>query len=128
MCNWWKYLENNFYTRITKLYDKMNNSVNSTELDIVIREVKHEFRKMLQKRKELVVKLGNAIEKVLGDPGSICEEIKIVLREEIAQKLISARDVERYCPDKWKKRLNQRSQRTTRRRCLLVRRNNIRKL
>jgi hypothetical protein len=79
-------------------------SVNSTELDIVIREVKDEFRKMLLKRKEFVVKLGNAFEKVVGDPESICEELKTVLREEIAVKLISARHIERYCPDKWKRK------------------------
>ena len=64
------------------LNDKMN-SVNSTELDIVIREVKDEFRKMLLKRKELVVKLGNAFEKVVGDPESISEEIKNALRKRL---------------------------------------------
>jgi hypothetical protein len=30
------------------------------------------------------------------------EEIKNVLRDEIAEKLISSRDIERYCLDKWK--------------------------
>jgi hypothetical protein len=80
------------------------NSDSPAELDIVIREVKDEFHKMLLKRKELVVKLGSAFEKVVADPESICEEIKTILHEEIAQKLISVRAIERYCPDKWKKK------------------------
>ena len=31
-------------------------------------------------------------------------EIKSALREEIAQRLISRRDIERYCPDEWKQK------------------------
>jgi hypothetical protein len=80
----------------------MNRSQDSSELDITIREVKGEFKHFLIKRKELIIKLGTSYEKVVANPESICEEIKNVLRDEIAQKLISSRDIERYCPDKWK--------------------------
>jgi hypothetical protein len=80
----------------------MNRSQDSSELDITIREVKGEFKHFLTKRKELIIKMGTAYEKVVANPESICEEIKNVLRDEIAQKLISSRDIERYCLDKWK--------------------------
>jgi hypothetical protein len=75
---------------------------NSTELDAIIQEVKHEFRLMLIKRRELIQRLGNAFEKIVSDLESICEEIKNCLKDEIADKIISARDIERYCPEKWK--------------------------
>ena len=39
---------------------------------------------MLIKRKELVLKLGNAFEGAVSDPESICEEIKNIMRNEIA--------------------------------------------
>ena len=51
------------------------------------------------------MRLGNAFERVYAsNPESVCEEIKNCLHEEIAQRIISARDIERYCPDKWKKK------------------------
>jgi hypothetical protein len=59
---------------------------------------------MLAKRKDLVIQLGNAFEKVVSNHESICEEIKTTLHDEIREKLISPRDIERYCPDKWKKK------------------------
>lgn len=74
------------------------------DLDAIIAEVKKEFKLFLTKRKELIVKLGTAYEKVVANSESICEEIKNVLGDEIAQKLISTRDIERYCPEKWKKK------------------------
>jgi hypothetical protein len=74
------------------------------ELDAIIAEVKQEFKSFLTKRKELIVKLGTAYEKVVAKPDSICEEIKNVLRDEITRKLISTRDIERYCLDIWKKK------------------------
>jgi hypothetical protein len=83
------------------LTDENNRSV----LDTTIKEVKKGFRKLLIKRKELIIRLGNAFERVYtSNPESVCEEIKNCLHEEIAQRIISARDVERYCPDKWKKK------------------------
>jgi hypothetical protein len=77
---------------------------NRSDLDTVIKEVKQEFRNLLIKRKELITRLGNAFGAVLSNPEDVCEEIKNSLQEEIADKIISARDIERYCPDKWKKK------------------------
>jgi hypothetical protein len=73
------------------------------DLDNTIDEVKDEFRKFLIRREELIIKLGEALEAVSSDPQSISKEIKQYLKEEIAEKLVSRRDIERYCPDKWKK-------------------------
>ena len=73
------------------------------QLDAIIQEVKLEFREWkLVKRRDLITKLGNAYENVVSDLKDVCEEIKNVLRDEIAEGLISARDIERYCPRKWK--------------------------
>jgi hypothetical protein len=76
----------------------------SRQLDSVIKKVKLEFREWkLVKRRSLVIKLGQAYENVVSDSKDVCEEVKNTLRDEIADRLISARDIERYCPDKWKK-------------------------
>jgi hypothetical protein len=75
----------------------------NSELNTIINEVKQEFRKQLVKRKELITRLGNAFESVGSNPESICKKIKNSLHQEIAGKIITARDIERYCPDKWKK-------------------------
>ena len=56
------------------------------------------------KRRKLIQRLGYAFEGVVANPESICEEIKTTLRDEIAEKAISSRDIERYCPEKWKKK------------------------
>jgi hypothetical protein len=85
-------------------WTKMSHPYKIPELDIIIAEVKMEFRLFLTKRRELVLKLGNAYEKIVTDADSICEELKNVLHDEITQKIISGRDIERYCPDKWKRK------------------------
>ncbi|MGC2572780.1 MAG: hypothetical protein WA364_14810 [Candidatus Nitrosopolaris sp.] len=81
---------------------------NRSDLDTTIKEVKQEFRshhqQVLVKRKELITRLGKAFESVVSNPKDVCEEIKNCLHEEIAQRIISARDIERYCPHKWKKK------------------------
>src|SRR5918992_1778595 len=82
----------------------MDNFSNDSNLDEIIQEVKQEFKRFLVKRRELVLKLGNVFERVVADPQSICEEIKNVLRDEIAQKVISSRNIEMYCPSKWKRK------------------------
>ena len=82
----------------------MDNFRNDSNLDEVIEQVKQEFKRFLVKRRELILKLGNAFERVVADPESICEEIKNVLQDEIAEKVISARNIEMYCPSKWKKK------------------------
>jgi hypothetical protein len=82
-----------------------------SELDTTIRRVKNELRgvngelrRLFARRKDLILELGGAFEKVVPDQGSICEKIKTTLREEIASRVISARDIERYCPDHWKRK------------------------
>ena len=80
----------------------MNNETST--LDSIIEEVRSELRSMLIKRQKLIQRLGYAFEGVVANPESICEEIKTTLRDEIAEKAISSRDIERYCLDKWKKK------------------------
>jgi len=82
----------------------MINFSNGSSLDEVIQQVKQEFKSLLIKRRELVLKLGNAFEKVVANPESICEEIKNALRDEISEKVISSRNIEMYCPSKWKRK------------------------
>jgi hypothetical protein len=82
----------------------MSNFSNGSSLDEIIQQVKQEFKSFLVKRRELVLKLGNAFEKVVANPESICEEIKNVLQDEIAEKVISSRNIEMYCPSKWKRK------------------------
>lgn len=85
-------------------YNLSSNTPESGQLDSIIKEVKLEFREWkLVKRRNLVIKLGQAYENVVSDPKDVCEEVKNTLRDEIADRLISTRDIERYCPDKWKK-------------------------
>jgi hypothetical protein len=79
-------------------------SSNNSELDTVIKEVKQELRVLFLKRKDIIIKLGNEYEKLVVNPESVCEEIKLALHEEIVDLTISSRDIERYCPDKWKKK------------------------
>jgi hypothetical protein len=79
-----------------------------SNLDITIKRVKQEIRsdhqQWLTKRKDKIISLGNVFVTFVSNPESVCEEIKNCLQEEIADKIISARDIERYCPDKWKKK------------------------
>jgi hypothetical protein len=82
----------------------MSNFSNNSNLDEIIQEVKQEFKCFLIKRRELILKLGDAFEKVVANPEGICEEIKNVLRDEIAEKLISSRNIELYCHSKWKRK------------------------
>lgn len=89
----------------------MNNISNSCSIDEIIQQVKQEFKSFLVKRRELVLKLGNAFEKVVANPESICEEIKNVLQDEIAEKVISSRNIEMYCPSKWKRKTKPKNER-----------------
>jgi hypothetical protein len=74
------------------------------DLDEVIRQVKEEFKSIFAKRRDLIIKLGEALERTVSNSESICEEIKNALREEIAQGLASTRIIELNCPDKWKRK------------------------
>ena len=82
----------------------MDNFSNDSDLDEIIQQVKQEFKRFLVKRRELVLRLGNAFERVVANPESICEEIKNTLQDEIADKVISARNIEMYCPSSWKRK------------------------
>lgn len=82
----------------------MSNFNKDSSLEEIIQQVKQEFKNFLVKRRELVLKLGNAFEKVVANPESICEEIKNVLQDEISEKVISSRNIEMYCPSKWKRK------------------------
>ena len=82
----------------------MDNFSDGSNLDEIIQEVKQEFKSFLVKRRELILKLGNAFERVVADSESICEEIKNVLRDEISEKVISSRNIEMYCHSKWKRK------------------------
>ena len=82
----------------------------NSDLQTVIEEVKNEFRAMLCKRKDLIIKLGEAFERKVSNSESVCEEIKNALHEEIAQKIVSTRDIERYCLDKWKRKTGPRKE------------------
>ena len=82
-----------------------HNSINrdNSEIDPVIANIKQEFKNFLLKREQLIIKLGLAFERIVTNRESISGEIKAALREEIAQGLISRRNIERYCRDEWKK-------------------------
>jgi len=75
---------------------------NRSELDVVIKEVKRELRRLFVRSDELIKKLGNALKKVVKKEESICEEIKNALKEEIAEGVISTRTIELHCPPEWK--------------------------
>ena len=59
---------------------------------------------VLAKQKEVVCRMGEALEKIRKGERchSICEELKIRLREEIARRIISERTIEAYCKPEWK--------------------------
>lgn len=81
-------------------------STNQDNLDIdsAIANVKQEFKNFLIKREQLVIKLGKALENEhQNKKENICAEIKGILRQEVADGLISRRDIERYSLDEWKK-------------------------
>lgn len=82
---------------------KHNGSRNEiTEVDAVIDEVKRELRSLLVRTDEQIKRLGNALKNVVKREESICEEIKIALKEEIAEGVISNRTIELHCPTEWK--------------------------
>jgi hypothetical protein len=84
-----------------------------SDLDLVIKDIKQDFRRsLLLKREELITRLGNAFENIFSKPESICEEIKNSLKEEIIDKIISARLIDRHCPDKWKNEIDRKLERS----------------
>jgi hypothetical protein len=77
---------------------------NRSELDAVVEEAKRELRSLFVKSEEQIKKVGKALKKVVKKEESICEEIKIALKEEIAEGVISTRTIELYCPPEWKRK------------------------
>jgi hypothetical protein len=84
---------------------------NRSELDVVIEEVKRELRRLFVRSDELIKKVGNALKEVVKKEEGICEEIKIALKEEIAEGVISTRTIELHCPPEWKHKTRQPKQR-----------------
>jgi hypothetical protein len=77
---------------------------NRSEVDLVIVQVKQELRSLFVKSEDQIKKIGNALKKVVKKEESICEEIKIALKEEIAEGVISTRTIELHCPPEWKRK------------------------
>jgi K+/H+ antiporter YhaU regulatory subunit KhtT len=77
---------------------------NRAEADRVIAQVKQELRSLFVKSNEQIKKVGNVLKKVVKKEESICEEIKIALKEEIAEGVISTRTIELHCPPEWKRK------------------------
>lgn len=77
-----------------------------SELDHVIGQVKQELRSLFARSEEQIKKIGSALKKVVKKEESICEEIKVVLKEEIAEGVISTRTIEP--PPEWKRKTKQR--------------------
>jgi biopolymer transport protein ExbD len=75
---------------------------NRAEVDHVIAQAKKELRSLFVKSEDQIKKVGNALKKVVKKEESICEEIKIALKEEIAEGVISTRTIELHCPPEWK--------------------------
>ena len=75
-----------------------------SEVDLVIVQVKQELRSLFVKSEDQIKKVGNALKKVVKKEEGICEEIKIALKEEIAEGVISTRTIELHCPPEWKRK------------------------
>ena len=68
-------------------------------------KVQEGLRSTFLNRKNLILELGRALEPTVPNSKNISKEIKRKLRKEISDKIITSRDVERYC-------LNERKQET----------------
>jgi hypothetical protein len=73
------------------------------DADVVVAEVKQELRCLFVKSDELIKRLGSALKKIVKRERDICEEIKIALKEEIAEGIISTRTVELHCLPEWRR-------------------------
>jgi hypothetical protein len=91
---------------LTKEANKLEASDHNynSDLEEIIRQVKEELKTIFFKRRDLILKLGEAFKNIVSDNESICEEIKNALRDEIREGQISERDIERHCLDEWKKK------------------------
>ena len=82
----------------------LTNDQYRSELDAVVEEAKRELRSLFVKSEDQIKKVGNALKKVVKKEESICEEIKIALKEEIVEGVISTRTIELHCPQEWKRK------------------------
>jgi len=82
----------------------LTNDQYRSELDAVVEEAKRELRSLFVKSEDQIKKVGRALKKVVKKEESICEEIKIALKEEIAEGVISTRTIELHCPPEWKRK------------------------
>jgi hypothetical protein len=81
----------------------LSDDKNKSELEVVVVDVKQELRGafgIIWKEWRTHKKIGKYAEEASG----ICEEIKIALKEEIAEGVISTRTIELYCPSEWKRK------------------------
>ena len=90
-----------YYAHIAGLFTSIDEN-NRSELDLVIGQVKQELRSLFAWSEEQIKKIGSAIKKVVKKEESICEEIKVALKEEIAEGVISTRTIESL--PEWKRK------------------------
>ncbi len=82
-----------------------NNLAKNPELDVLVKDIKFQIRKIFGGTKEQIERIGNFLkEKKLVKERDICIEIKSHLKEEIEEGLISERTIDRCCPEKWKRK------------------------
>lgn len=76
-------------------------TVSLVSVDAEIEKAKLELRTLFSSAKQIILRLGQAFEQAI-EPSIICSEIKRVLNKEIGEGIVSGRQIERNCPDKWK--------------------------
>ncbi len=81
-----------------------HSSSNDDNLDLsaVVTKVQEGLRSIFLNRKNLILELGRALEPTVPNSENISKEIKRKLRKEISDKIITSRDIERYCLAEWK--------------------------
>jgi hypothetical protein len=82
------------------------------QLEALIKDVKVKIRKSCGVIEEQIQRTGNFLkEKKLVKERDICVEIKSYLKEEIEDQMISARTIDRCCPDEWKRKTKPKKER-----------------
>lgn len=79
-------------------------TITVSRIEETIRISKEKLRKLFSSTDSIIKELGAAFESEIADPSMICTRIKQALKEEIDEELITERQIERCCLDKWKKR------------------------
>lgn len=81
----------------------MNTSTSLRLIEDVLLSSKQKLRELFPSVKEVIQELDTAYELETGDYNTICAKIKRALKEEIDEDIISIRQIERCCHDRWKK-------------------------